>query len=110
MLTDPVTGTVLDVDRRTHRVPVDLKRWVEITRSTCTFPGCSRLARECDLDHRLDWQFGGKTSDDNLDPACEKHHMVKHGTRWESYRCPTTGVTWWVSPTRTRSATDPAPF
>ena len=110
VLTDPVSGTVLDVDRRTYRVPADLRRWVELTRATCAFPGCSRLARDCDLDHRLDWQLGGATSDDNLDPACEHHHMVKHGTQWVSYRCPTTGVTWWVSPTGARSASDPAPF
>ncbi|MFH8251911.1 DUF222 domain-containing protein [Microbacterium sp. B2969] len=110
VLTDPVTGTVLDVDRRTHRVPADLQRWIQVTQATCVFPGCSRPARECDLDHRLDWQYGGTTSSDNLDPACEHHHMIKHGTRWESYRCPATGVTWWVSPTGMRSASDPAPF
>lgn len=110
VLTHPVTGTVLDVDRRTYRVPNDLRRWVQLTRPSCAFPGCPRLARECDLDHRIDWQYGGATSDENLDPACEHHHRIKHGTLWRSYRCPTTDATWWVSPTGTRSASDPAPF
>ncbi|WP_345800424.1 DUF222 domain-containing protein [Microbacterium sp. AZCO] len=110
VLTHPVTGTVLDVDRRTHRVPADLQRWVRATQSTCVFPGCCRLARECDLDHRLDWQYGGATNGTNLDPACTHHHMVKHGTRWRSDRCPESNVTWWVSPTGLRCAADPPPF
>ena len=110
VLTHPVSGTVLDVDRRAYRVPADLRRWLGVTQPTCVFPGCSRSSRDCDVDHRVDWQHGGTTSSDNLDPLCENHHMVKHGSRWESYRCPSTGVTWWISPTAARWSADPPPF
>jgi len=110
VLTHPITGTVLDVDRRAYRVPADLRRWLGVAQPTCVFPGCARSSRDCDVDHRLDWQYGGTTSSDNLDPVCEHHHTLKHESRWESYRCPSTGVTWWISPTAARWSADPPPF
>lgn len=110
ILSDPVTGTVLDVDRATHRVPADLRRWVMNTQTTCVFPGCSRPARECDVDHRVDWQYGGRTAADNLAPACRHHHVVKHGTLWRLGSDPETGTPRWTSPTGAVAGLDPPPF
>jgi hypothetical protein len=110
ILTHPVSGTVLDVDRRAYRIPADLRRWLGVAQPTCAFPGCGRSSRDCDIDHRVDWQYGGTTSNDNLDPVCEHHHTLKHESRWESYRCPSTGATWWISPTAAESQADPPPF
>ena len=110
ILTHPVTGTVLDVDRRAYRIPADLRRWLGVGQPTCAFPGCGRSSRDCDIDHRVDWQYGGTTSNDNLDPVCRHHHTLKHESRWESYRCPGTGDTWWISPTAAVWQADPPPF
>ncbi|MFT4230773.1 MAG: HNH endonuclease signature motif containing protein, partial [Microbacterium sp.] len=110
ILTDPVAGTVVDVDRKTRRVPADLRRWAMIVHSTCIFPGCNRLARECDLDHRVDWQFGGPTAGTNLGPVCASHHAVKHETRWRLEREPDTGRLFWISPTGVVTDVDPPPF
>ncbi len=110
ILTHPVTGTVLDVDRTTYRVPADLRRWVTIEQTTCIFPGCARLARECDIDHRVDWQYGGPTASTNLGPECKHHHVVKHGTLWRLERDPDTGVLQWISPTGAVTDIDPPPF
>ncbi|HET8927258.1 MAG TPA: HNH endonuclease [Microbacterium sp.] len=110
ILTHPVTGTILDVDRKTRRPPADLRRWVRLTQPTCTFPGCSRSARDCDIDHRLDWAHGGPTSADNLGPQCEPHHIVQHGTLWQHERDPDTGEDFWTSPTGHRADLDPPPF
>lgn len=74
------------------------------------FPGCRRPARECDIDHLVDWQFGGTTSADNTAPECEHHHVVKHGSLWRVQRDPDTGRLVWMSPTGYEADADPPPF
>ncbi len=82
ILTHPISGAILDVDRTSYRVPADLKRWVEARDQTCTFVGCGRLAKNCDIDHTLAWEHDGKTKDDNLALLCRHHHRLKHQTAW----------------------------
>jgi hypothetical protein len=110
ILTHPVTGAVLDVDRRTYRPPKDLRRWVEVHHPTCIRPGCRRPARECDLDHLIEWQYGGATRNTNLAPECEPDHVLRHNSRWDVHIDPDTGETYWTSPTGRVTSTDPAPF
>lgn len=108
VLTRPVTGTVLDVDRTVYRVPKAMRRWLTVHMPTCTFPGCGRPARDCDIDHDVDWQFGGTTSTANTSPKCRHHHRVKHETRWA---CDNVGDgVQWTSPTGWKSTNDPPPF
>lgn len=108
ILTDPVTGTVLDVDRKSYRVPADLKRWLGIRDVQCRFVGCGRNARDCELDHTVDWARGGTTSADNLAHLCLPHHRLKHMTDWTVEHTPA-GLTW-TSPTGEVRTADPPPF
>lgn len=109
ILTDPVSGTVLDVDRRSYRVPADLARWLRVRDVTCTFPGCGRSANGCDLDHTVAWADGGATSASNLAALCRNHHRLKHNTGWRVER-DADGPTW-TSPTgETHRAHPPPPF
>jgi hypothetical protein len=110
ILTHPVTGTVLDVDRTTYRVPKALRRWLGVRDPMCISPGCTRLARDCDIDHRLDWQYGGTTADTNLAPLCHGHHVVKTKSKLMLYRDEITGARWWVTPTHLTVPVEPAPF
>ncbi|MFK4835087.1 DUF222 domain-containing protein [Microbacterium sp. ZW T2_14] len=110
ILTHPITGTVLDVDRTTYRVPKALRRWLGVRQPVCIAPGCTRLAPECDIDHRLDWQYGGTTSDANNDPLCRPHHVIKTKSRMRLYRDEKTGAKWWMTPTGLEVAVEPAPF
>ncbi|WP_319161234.1 HNH endonuclease signature motif containing protein [Sanguibacter biliveldensis] len=55
---------------------------MKIRDETCRFPGCSRRADRCDVDHVEDWAHGGTTSHDNLIHLCRKHHRLKHTSRW----------------------------
>lgn len=110
ILTHPVTGTVLDVDRTTYRVPKALRRWLGVRDPVCISPGCTRLAKDCDMDHRLDWQYGGTTSDINLGPLCEPHHVVKTKSKMTLHRDPATGCRWWVTPTGLTVPVEPPPF
>ena len=108
ILTHPVTGTVLDVDRTRYRPPADLKRMVGLRDVVCTFPGCGRRARECDLDHTLAWDDDGKTAETNLASLCRHHHRLKHETNWSVER--SGGVSTWTSPSGAIRTSDPPPF
>ncbi|REC96784.1 uncharacterized protein DUF222 [Microbacterium sp. AG157] len=109
LLTHPVTGTPLMLDRKTYRVPVALRRWLGVTSPSCVFPGCGRAARDCDIDHLIAWADGGTTDDDNLDPKCRHHHRLRHESRWDIDRG-ADGGTAWISPLGGRYGTDPPPF
>lgn len=110
ILTHPVTGTVLDVDRTTYRVPKALRRWLGVRDRVCVGPGCLRPARECDIDHRVEWQHGGRTADTNTAPLCERHHVLKTKSEWKLHRDEGSDASWWVTPTALRVDTDPPPW
>lgn len=97
ILTHPETGAVLSVGRDRYAVPADLRAWLRVRDGTCRFPGCSRPARLCDLDHTVDWAKGGATDHDNLAHLCPDHHHVKHRTDWRMDQL-ADGVSRWTSP------------
>jgi Domain of unknown function (DUF222) len=107
ILTHPVSGTVLDVDRTTYRPPADLARWLRVRDETCRFPGCNRPARRCELDHTDDWSLDNRTAFDNLAHLCPHHHHLKHETSW-SVRQLDHGRLEWRSPGGRRHLTEPA--
>ncbi|RLK47361.1 HNH endonuclease signature motif containing protein [Microbacterium telephonicum] len=109
VLTDPVRGTVLDVERRAYRVPRALRRWLTARHPYCLAPGCTRPSRLCDIDHRIRWADGGATAASNLGPLCERHHSVKDGTPWAMNR-DDEGRLSWTSPTGFELDADPPPF
>ena len=110
LLTDPVTGSVLQMDPHQYRVPAALKRWLAIQQVTCDFPGCGRRAAHCDLDHTRAWADGGTTTAANLSHRCRKHHTMKHQTKWRVEQPPGSQRTVWTSPTGYSREADPPPF
>ncbi|MFN3948126.1 DUF222 domain-containing protein [Microbacterium sp.] len=110
LLTHPLTGAPLALDRTSYRVTATLRRWLGITRPTCIFPGCGRSARSCDLDHLVAWADGGTTDDDNLEPECRHHHRLRHGSEWMPIRDDATGEVHWRSPLGHVVDVDPPPF
>lgn len=106
LLTHPETGVVLSVGRNRYAVPADLRVWLQIRDGTCRFPGCSRAAYRCDIDHTNDWQHYGATEHDNLAHLCPAHHHLKHATAWavEQLRG---GVLEWTSPAARTYTTRP---
>lgn len=108
ILTHPVTSAILDLDRTTYKVPADLKRLVQIRDVVCTFAGCGRPARECDIDHTRAWADDGTTAEANLADLCRHHHRMKHESLWSVTR--TNGVSTWRSPTGAIRTSDPPPF
>jgi hypothetical protein len=106
ILTHPVTGTVLDVDRTRYRPPADLKRWLEVRDGSCRFPGCNRSASRSEIDHTEDWADGNTTAFDNLAHLCTRHHHLKHESTW-SVRHHAGGVLEWTSPSGRTHTTQP---
>jgi len=109
ILTHPVSGTVLDVDRTTYRPPADLKRWLALRDGTCRFSGCGRRARDCDVDHTIAWASGGTTTARNLAHLSRRHHTLKHKSKWRMEQSPDGTITW-ASPTGFVRNADPPPF
>ena len=109
LLTDPVSGAILDIDQPTKHIPTGLRRMRQLIDQTCTFPGCGKRAVNCDLDHTIDRQFGGRTTLMNLSHLCRNHHRDKHLTRWTITQ-DETGRIEWRSPTGYIAAPDPPPF
>ncbi len=83
LLTDPISGTVLDHGRTTYTPPVGLADHVRARDLHCRMPTCRRLARDADLDHTVAYRDGGTTSEHNLYASCRHHHRMKtHAPGW----------------------------
>lgn len=107
VLTDPLSGAVLAVDR--YRPNADLCRYLAARDTRCRFPGCGIRAASLDLDHTEDAAHGGTTSSTNLAGLCRRHHVLKHHSRW-TVRQLGGGVLEWTSPTgRVHRDDPPAP-
>lgn len=106
LLTHPETGAVLSVGRDRYGVPSDLRTWLRVRDGTCRFPGCSRAARICEIDHTKDWVHNGQTAHDNLAHLCPMHHRLKHQTRWTVTQSQG-GVVNWTSPNGREYRTEP---
>ena len=106
LLRHPESGAVLSVGRDRYAVPADLTAALRIRDRTCRFPGCGRSARRSDIDHTVDWQFGGTTSIDNLAHLCPAHHQLKHRSAWQVSQ-QGGGVLRWRSPSGSTYVTHP---
>ena len=69
---------IIDVGRRTRVIPTALRRAVIARDRHCTYKGCDRPARWCDVHHKIHWADGGETCLDNLCLLCRFHHTLMH--------------------------------
>ncbi len=107
LLVDPVDGRVLTTDPGTYTVPAALRTFLQQRDGVCRFPGCTRAAARCDVDHVVAWSDGGRTTADNLAHLCRHHHVVKHQTAWRN-RLEPDGTVTWTSPTGRTHRAPPA--
>ncbi|NNF17954.1 MAG: DUF222 domain-containing protein [Gammaproteobacteria bacterium] len=71
-------GNVLDVGRRTRKIPTAMRRALDIRdKGCCRFPGCTNTSF-LHGHHIKHWANGGKTSLDNLVLLCWHHHNLVH--------------------------------
>jgi hypothetical protein len=108
LLTDPMSGVVLDVGRTTYRPPAALADHVRARDRRCRYPNCGQPAYRCDLDHARSWADGGSTCAANLCCLCRRHHRLKHSPNWDLEQ-DHHGVCTWTTPTGAQHTTAPEP-
>ncbi|MBK9739853.1 MAG: DUF222 domain-containing protein [Actinobacteria bacterium] len=110
LVTDPVTGHLLDYGRRTYAVPQRLRDFIVARDRVCRFPGCRRAAARSQLDHAEAWNDGGATSPANLGALCVRHHQLKTHGGWDLTDSRPDGGCTWTSPDGRQYDHDPPPF
>ncbi|UNK47388.1 HNH endonuclease signature motif containing protein [Arthrobacter sulfonylureivorans] len=61
------------------RIPPEwLKRLIRLRDRHCREFGCTVPADQCDIDHTIAWEDGGKTVPENLSAHCKPGHKTKH--------------------------------
>jgi hypothetical protein len=105
-LVDATTGVTLETREEHYRPSPKLARFIKTRDQHCRFPGCSRPAQRCDIDHLIPWPQG-PTAATNLHVLCRHHHRTKQSHGWTVTMTPQ-GVCTWTSPTGRRYTTTPA--
>jgi hypothetical protein len=109
LVADPLTSPV---EALRYQPSAALERAVRCRDLTCRFPGCSRPAMVCDLDHTVPFNHqnpaaGGRTTADNLKCLCRQHHRLKTFGGWRDKQLPD-GTVAWTSPSGRLYRTSPA--
>ena len=98
LLTDPVTGALLDYGTTRYTPPADLVEHVNTRDRSCRFPTCTHPAETCDFDHTTPASEGGPTSASNGGPLHRGHHVDKTHHGWRLVQ-PEPGRFVWTAPT-----------
>jgi hypothetical protein len=75
-----------------------LRRLVQIRDHECTFPTCSRAAKESDFEHAIPFDQGGRTDACNSGARSRRCHQVKQAPGWTVTQ-PRPGWHVWKTPT-----------
>lgn len=74
------------------------KNFVRLRDGYCRFPGCSKNAKKCEIDHVVEFERnGGLTIVSNLQCLCHKHHKLKTSGDYRIFM-DHNGVCRWVMP------------
>ncbi|RSN03315.1 HNH endonuclease, partial [Streptomyces sp. WAC 05977] len=109
IVTDPLSGQVLDLGRDRYRPTAGLGEFVRVRDRECRRPGCHRVAQACDLDHAVPWQHGGHTSHTDLIDLCRRDHRLKDEPGWV-YRLDSDGTLTITTPTGQTYDSTPPPL
>ncbi|WP_219418242.1 HNH endonuclease signature motif containing protein [Pseudonocardia nigra] len=97
LVTDPLSGALLDYGRKTYKPPAALADFVRARDVTCRSPICRRRALDAELDHIVPFPHG-PTAEPNLMDGCVHHHKNKYATGWQLTAHPD-GRIEWITPT-----------
>jgi hypothetical protein len=75
-----------------------LRRLIQVRDHECTFPPCSRPARESDFEHAIPYDKGGRTDACNAGARSRRCHQVKQSPGWTVTQ-PKPGWHKWTTPT-----------
>lgn len=103
LVTDPVSGTLLDYGPRVRFAPGRLRRFLAARDGTCGFPGCTARAdgAHVEMDHHPPWRddgTGGSTNAEGMGVLCAHHHHIRTHGGWTLVDR-VHGTSTWSSPT-----------
>jgi hypothetical protein len=102
----PVVDLNVQLTAQGYEIPARIREQIQLRDRTCVFPGCTRPARGCDVDHIIEYDHDadaegrpqpGPTQTDNLACLCRFHHRLKTHSPW-TYAMVEPGVFEWTSP------------
>jgi len=101
LVTDPLSGTLLDYGRTRYEPPESLKQFVITRDGTCQAPGCLQPAQRGQIDHVDPFHpgklSGGNTNHSDLKTYCQHHHRAKDGGGFTNSIGPD-GSSHWITP------------
>ena len=92
-----------------HDPGVMLRHLSQVRHATCTGPGCRRPAANCDFEHNIPYQAGGRTCMCNGNPKCRFDHRLKQDPRWAADQLPS-GEIRWTTPSGRQYVTEPTRY
>ena len=93
----PVTSCDHRHESHAYEPSGTLRHLIEIRDGECTFPSCSRHARNCDFEHAIPYDKGGRTCGCNAGARSRRCHKVKQSKGWKVTQ-PRPGWHEWTTP------------
>jgi len=108
---DPITTDPCEhwFEAKGHDPGVKLRHLSQVRHATCTSPVCRRPAAQCDLEHDIPYEAGGRTCLCNTGPKCRHDHRLKQHPRWKVDQLPD-GTFRWTTPTGRTYDTEPTRY
>jgi hypothetical protein len=92
-----------------HNPGARLRHLAQIRHATCVSPVCRRPARQCDFEHNIPYEAGGRTCLCNAGPKCRHDHRVKQQPGWNVDQLPD-GTFRWTTPSGRSYTTEPTRY
>jgi hypothetical protein len=108
---DPIALDTCDhrFEARGHDPGVKLRHLAQVRHATCTGPTCRRPSRQCDFEHNIPYEAGGRTCLCNSGPKCRHEHRLKQDPRWKVEQI-TPGTFRWTAPSGRQYVTEPTRY
>jgi hypothetical protein len=92
-----------------HDPGVKLRHLSQVRHATCTSPICRRPAAQCDHEHNIPYDAGGRTCLCNTGPKCRHDHRLKQHPQWTVDQLPD-GTFRWTTPVGRTYTTEPTRY
>jgi hypothetical protein len=108
---DPITTDPCDHRQEAsgHDPGVKLRHLSQVRHATCTSPICRRPAAQCDHEHNIPYEAGGRTCLCNTGPKCRHDHRLKQHPKWHVDQLPD-GTFRWTTPAGRSYDTEPTRY
>jgi hypothetical protein len=108
---DPITTDPCDHRQETsrHDPGVKLRHLSQVRHATCTSPVCRRPAAQCDHEHNIPYEAGGRSCLCNTGPKCRHDHRLKQHPKWTVDQLPD-GTFRWTTPSGRTYTTEPTRY